>query len=595
MSIRRYLQAIESPLTEAQNYLAMFNDLIGNNDTAKQAIDKYIKWARNTLKKNDRIVWFLRWVRIEVAGRMQHIDSDAELARLNKRLQTDFTRNDMVPINNLMTNLEHYLSMPIHPIQSVVWGKQSPQELLADFREMEADWRETSNERNLIDYPEGDEPKMILQFPDGYAWFDLETPYCDREAKAMGHCGNRASYKHGETILSLRKLARSADGSTYWYPVATFILDDNGVLGEMKGRANEKPTEKYHPYIIALLKHDIIQGIKGGGYRPEANFKMSDLDHETREELLKQKPDLGDVADLYYKEGMTPRVMDRLRNALYDHDLSMGDYQPEEKRFVVEKWKDFDQFLRNIYADDLEKILEIAKGEADFQHTPENVATEFARTLLDLPEHWQQKIIAHAGLTGRMEHQVREVAERLMQSNDEYYRKFEEVYSSGAGIREEAWDRLYQYADAGFSFASGHVWTDIPTDSLEEFRTFVESDQPIHLYVSEQDMVYYASSDDDDDYGYDLQRMRGDSSRASWDQIDGESQYEHWREEGLISGRRDGDEWLQGIDADLPELATEYLAALQGHQGGGRIDDPRQRDLFDSMRYNMNLVAALFG
>src|ERR1044071_2955039 len=122
MSIRRYLQTAEL-LTESQNYLAMFNDLIGNNDTAKQAIEKYIKWARSTLKKNDRIVWFLRWVRIELAGRMKHVDSDAELAKLNKRLKTAFTRADIVPVSNLMTNLEHYLSMPIHQIQSAVWGK----------------------------------------------------------------------------------------------------------------------------------------------------------------------------------------------------------------------------------------------------------------------------------------------------------------------------------------------------------------------------------------------------------------------------------------------------------------------------------------
>ena len=56
--------------------------------------------------------------------------------------------------------------------------------------------------------------------------------------------------------------------------------------------ANTKPKEDYHPAIVELLKHDEIKHVVGGGYAPEMNFKLDDLDDETKNELLEDKPDL---------------------------------------------------------------------------------------------------------------------------------------------------------------------------------------------------------------------------------------------------------------------------------------------------------------
>lgn len=122
----------------------------------------------------------------------------------------------------------------------------------------------------------------VLSFPDGYSWVDLERGYCEIEKDTMGHCGNVGA-KPGDTILSLRDKKNT--------PHLTFILN-NGVLGEMKGRGNDKPAPKYHPYIIELLKLPIIKGVKGGGYLPENNFKLNDLNDNQLEELLKTKPKL---------------------------------------------------------------------------------------------------------------------------------------------------------------------------------------------------------------------------------------------------------------------------------------------------------------
>jgi hypothetical protein len=596
--LKHYLLAIESPLTEGMNYLSMFNDLIANDDSAKAAIEKYITWARSNLKKNDRIVWFLRWARVELAGRIQHADSDTELARLNKRLKTSYSRYDMVPVNNMMTNLSHFLSMPIDGIQKTVWDRQSPQELLGEFREAEHEWRETSDTRNLISYQEGEEPTIILKFPDGFAWFDLEKSSCRAEGAAMGHCGNTATNGAGDTVLSLRKLAMTMSGETHWYPVLTFILDGNGQLGEMKGRGNEKPADKYHPYIVALLRLPLIQGIKGGGYMPEHNFSMNDLDDDTREQLLKEKPDLGGVWDLYMKEGMSQRVLDRVSSGLSNNDLSMGDYDATEKRFAIQEWSDFDRFLRNVYDDDVVKILQIAKGEADFQHESGNIDTEFAATLLELPDQWKEKIAVKAGLSRIDDAAMNSAARRLGDANDDLYQIFQEVYNGKDGIREQAWERLYQYAEAGWTYACSFVYDDIPTTDEKSFREFVESDQPVNLYIGERDMVGMASAtdgDDDDEYGSDLWRMRADGN-ASWETLDTENLTERRREQNLIGDRRrEGDKWLAGVSTDTPSLVEEFLTRLQGQHHRGRINDPRQQDLnFESMRRHMILASRLF-
>ena len=82
-------------------------------------------------------------------------------------------------------------------------------------------------------------------------------------------------------------------------PHVTFILHDNTSLGEMKGRNNEKPTEKYHSMIKALLLSDYVQEIHGGGYLPEENFALEDLPREDQEEIKKKKPGLRPAWELW--------------------------------------------------------------------------------------------------------------------------------------------------------------------------------------------------------------------------------------------------------------------------------------------------------
>lgn len=127
----------------------------------------------------------------------------------------------------------------------------------------------------------------------GWKWVVLGRGYCSQEAKAMGHCGNSGA-REGDDILSLR----DPEGKAH----LTFILND-GMLGEMKGRANSKPTRRFHPAIMELLMHPEIKSIRGGGYAPEMNFSLKDLDEAQRKMLEKLKPDIGNPIMYMLKAG----------------------------------------------------------------------------------------------------------------------------------------------------------------------------------------------------------------------------------------------------------------------------------------------------
>ena len=86
---------------EAQNYEVMFNDIlkIDTNPRLRQEITRDINWARKTLRKNDRIIWFLRWSKIWYqlsggiwAGGRANTSLSAALQQYNQRFQTRLCR-----------------------------------------------------------------------------------------------------------------------------------------------------------------------------------------------------------------------------------------------------------------------------------------------------------------------------------------------------------------------------------------------------------------------------------------------------------------------------------------------------------------------
>ncbi len=351
MSLFKKIMAPEV-LNEAQDYKAIFNDIFrlwemflhtdagdpfkGDYTNEGQTYAQFIKtwmmerveeevtWARTNLKKNDRIVWYLRYAKLGLLSQLtrgySHLPGEAIeaardfiLARILPPFITkmnEYTKTTRgTPLfgdeTNMITSfgsgrildmqswLTHYLSLPIAGIQNKVFGFEHFMNLKEDFRKLEHEWAESRKGR--IDYDETTVKSIVLNFGDGFVWADLGRGACSEEADAMGHCGNVPSKQDGDTILSLRQIAQEGN-KKYWRPCLTFILHKDGFLGEMKGRANEKPAERYHKYILPLLKLDIIKGIRGGGYAPERNFTIGDLTEDEQWELFNKKPEFGEIA-----------------------------------------------------------------------------------------------------------------------------------------------------------------------------------------------------------------------------------------------------------------------------------------------------------
>ena len=121
------------------------------------------------------------------------------------------------------------------------------------------------------------------------AWWNLNASKSAAEGKALGHCGNEGG-DSDDNINSLRTTHRIG-GKTYHEPHLTFVVNADGDFGQMKGRGNTKPADRYHGAIKKLL---LATGSapKGGGYLPEENFHIDDLSDEHQKEIFEKRPEL---------------------------------------------------------------------------------------------------------------------------------------------------------------------------------------------------------------------------------------------------------------------------------------------------------------
>jgi len=364
----------------AYDYMEMFRGLLQDFPGLKNKIDKEIAWAKQTLKKRDRITWWLRWYRLfeyhgivhnvkyyrdvyapaewpnyrpyELAGKYDGAFTD-DMRRLG---WTDF-RGGHFPDSTKHT-IEHYMSLPAPEIQNLVWEKQPPYELFTTLMGLEERWKERT--KGVL-RPQGSD-RPVLTFGDGWAWWLLDRGYCGEEARAMGHCGNIAGqYNEDQRILSLRQSVRRGS-EEYYEPHLTFILDTrDSSLGEMKGKGNAKPTARYHPYIVKLLESSVVSRIRGGGYLPENNFKLSDLPQKEQDRLVQQKPSLMSFAYRLGKEGETKAFVRDLARAAGQEGEKDSWYMPERHGFLINSYT-LEEFLEEFGDEDSQGAADVLEG-----------------------------------------------------------------------------------------------------------------------------------------------------------------------------------------------------------------------------------------
>ena len=308
-----------------QQYKQIVDTMVNAGIISQEKANNTLKQVKSLLKRADRIIWWLRWWRIKETGevieaKIQELENKWEFVKSGRDAGAGVpqTANELsqkiVQLENLYQKItkkgyDYYLNRSLEiahfqksfslPNLENHWSimfKQSPQvnsvewevnidstDLFGRLEQAERKWEQKQAQE--IE-PEPDD-QIIIDYGK-YAWVKLDRVYCDAEGNAMEHCGNTDVPEEGDRILSFRTKVND----TKQKPHLTFILDKDGYLGEMKGRRNQKPSKKYHPYIIDLLQKDFVKGIKGGGYMRDSNFSVTDLEEEQMNALISEKPTL---------------------------------------------------------------------------------------------------------------------------------------------------------------------------------------------------------------------------------------------------------------------------------------------------------------
>lgn len=360
--------------------------------TAKSWPKSEIAWAKQTFKGNNAwITWWLRWARLSVEKKwtpeLFQRDLKAMQAKNPKVSEGDVALGGEFAYTD-HTTFEHLMATPAPELAAYRPEFKTIPTVKMEMGTIERTWQEEQAEKARSLKPkDGDE--IVIQFPDGWAWWKLNRHRCDEESAAMGHCGNGGSGDTSQRVLSLRQ--SKPDGG--WSPHLTFILEGNGFLGEMKGRNNDKPVQRYHKYILALLENPIVQGIQGGGYMPSHNFAVTDLTPEEQEALYEKRPELMPISVYYKKFGADDTFVQKVTSYFKgDHDETVT-WDAEQKKFITETWPDLKSLIKEMGNDDTKHVMAVLNGDEDsFSDSGLSREEEAKQVLEELPSGQLDKI-----------------------------------------------------------------------------------------------------------------------------------------------------------------------------------------------------------
>jgi hypothetical protein len=285
-----------------KRYLASFTTLHAYclDKQVQEEIGKKLDWALVNLAKDDRVVWFVGILKrhllagsnLDCLARKDEKKRAMALKRFGiDRIEVDY--RDL--LEKFIPSWPHYLSMAenyrSNELEKIRFsqnerGKQVPLSVL-DLMLKLGECENSIISKCSQSFCEDGEDFILLD--DGWKWVRVEGGYSQQEGLAMGHCGNYYA-KKGDVMYSLREPVQQEE-EVSWRPHLTFICSRSGHFGEMKGRANGKPSAVYHNRITSLLSQPNFRGIEGGGYLPENNFSITDLKEDGVCQIVRDNPE----------------------------------------------------------------------------------------------------------------------------------------------------------------------------------------------------------------------------------------------------------------------------------------------------------------
>lgn len=333
-------------LLEKTDYMAGFAKLLKIRPDASHLIRREIRWAEEVLKKEHRIIWFLRWWKILYVDDNQHKFSKDFYKNIikdyNKKTKgTKLTSLGLgVTTHYLKEQLQHFMDMNLNKIDRHKFRWETITELFVLFVGYETEWRETLEHKLLS------EKKTFLKIDKTFTWFDLEASFSEEERQAMGHCGNAGS----GTLISLR--AKKPEG---WESHVTVAFEPStGHISQMKGKGNTKPVDKYHKYIVPFLLDKRIKSMTAYS----ADFQVDDLSDRHQELVVQEKPGLKysvfleiDNKTIWFWDKITTRYVLRKRMGNKWKKIMHFFRVPSNKNFEgVEYYDDPDKYVNEIIA-----------------------------------------------------------------------------------------------------------------------------------------------------------------------------------------------------------------------------------------------------
>lgn len=333
MSFEEYIQGFKSL------------DLYKEDSSVASSIDYFVRHAMEILKKNSRITWFLRLLKIyEVLDVLEYEPdklTDNDRKRLERELRKyeevgvsrsdlrhEFVEVAMSDVATMLYHLEHFFSdtmvRNIPEIGNYEPGMKTFTQAIQELRSIEEKHMAKAPEKELdyephryVSISEAEEkehwevlPMRIESVGGGNLEWWLIPNYTSKlikramsDEKGIGHCGT--CQNHSSQLLILAEAFENS-GDPSLVPHLSFELGPDGELLQMKGYKNSKPQPKYLPAIVKLLSEfKLIKEVRGGNYRPETDFKMSDLSDEQRLEVMEKNRSLADPVWLAKREKFT--------------------------------------------------------------------------------------------------------------------------------------------------------------------------------------------------------------------------------------------------------------------------------------------------
>ena len=171
----------------------------------EERVNNDIDWAMRVLKKQDKIIWYLRFVKVSIisdlagalwryaqeqgtadmlnadpphpmmvaAGKLQDMKNKA-IAQLSKKMgfTSDEAYSAVADAENsrFKRKMEHFMSLNIAAIEEYVFSNQTPRQILSDWTPIEDLWKSKRKSNIAIDR---EDTETLIEYPDGSEWVNI--------------------------------------------------------------------------------------------------------------------------------------------------------------------------------------------------------------------------------------------------------------------------------------------------------------------------------------------------------------------------------------------------------------------------------------